>query len=54
MSQNKSTAPKQRSNNDHHADQMNPNSKPYKDRMDNHSNQLNPNNDKFQPKGKSK
>lgn len=27
----------------HHANQMNPNSKAYKDCMDNHANQLNPN-----------
>ena len=28
---------------DYHANQMNPNSKAYKDRMNNHANQLNPN-----------
>ena len=32
-----------RSERDHHANQLNPNSKAYKDRMDNHANQLNPN-----------
>lgn len=32
-----------RSEHNHHANQQNPNSKAYKDRMDNHANQLNPN-----------
>ena len=40
-----------RSERDHHANQLNPNSKAYKDRMDNHANQLNPNNPLYQPKG---
>jgi len=38
----------EKANQDHHANQMNPNSKAYKDRMDNHADQLNPNNEKYQ------
>ncbi|PRX17191.1 hypothetical protein BX659_1576 [Orenia metallireducens] len=39
-----------KSERDHHSDQMNPNNDSYQDRIDNHANQLNPNNERYQGK----
>ena len=40
-----------KTNNDHHANQMNPNSSVHQAAMNNHSNQLNPNHSSYQAKG---